>query len=295
MKMEDNKEEQFSSENQVQEKQPSQCNQKINRYIPFPTLTIEKIIKLIICVGGTAFMIVAFFTGIAYSRHDINCMQDMPHYYTEKVNKYFYEHEKFALALKFILSFLIDIFIIYTLIVWSLFGTNVRLISSGCTYFVVNLLIRFLHIQIQPKESAFTQSHIFSFFVNYQVSTYSFFSVTLGIFAICALEWRRNNVGYMFWTMFGILIVYIMILIFMRGNYTHEIFTGCIFGHYFFMMNEKVLELIFGKEYLTGEIKVNLEIPMDINSQKNDEKKGQELNVKESQDYDTGDEDNDKN
>ena len=271
--MEDNKEEQFSSENQVQEKQPSQCNQKINRYIPFPTLTIEKIIKLIICVGGTAFMIVAFFTGIAYSRHDINCMQDMPHYYT----------------------FLIDIFIIYTLIVWSLFGTNVRLISSGCTYFVVNLLIRFLHIQIQPKESAFTQSHIFSFFVNYQVSTYSFFSVTLGIFAICALEWRRNNVGYMFWTMFGILIVYIMILIFMRGNYTHEIFTGCIFGHYFFMMNEKVLELIFGKEYLTGEIKVNLEIPMDINRQKEDEKKGQELNVKESQDYDTGDEDNDKN
>ena len=81
----------------------------------------------------------------------------------------------------------------------------------------------------------------------------------------------------------------------MRGNYTHEIFTGCIFGHYFFMMNEKVLELIFGKEYLTGEIKVNLEIPMDINRQKEDEKKGQELNVKESQDYDTGDEDNIKN
>ena len=79
----------------------------------------------------------------------------------------------------------------------------------------------------------------------------------------------------------------------MRGNYTHEIFTGCIFGHYFFMMNEKVLELIFGKEYLTGEITVNLEVPVDINSQK-DEKKGQELNVKESQDYETGEEDNNK-
>ena len=34
---------------------------------------------------------------------------------------------------------------------------------------------------------------------------------------------------------------------------------------------------------------------MDINRQKEDEKKGQELNVKESQDYDTGDEDNNKN
>ena len=84
-----------------------------------------------------------------------------------------------------------------------------------------------------------------------------------------------------------------MFLIFMRGNYAHEIFTGCIFGHYFFMMNEKVLELIFGKEYLTGEITVNLEVPVDIISQK-DEKKGQELNVKESQDYETGEEDNNK-
>ena len=270
MKMEDNKKEQFSEEVQVQEKQTSQCNQKINRYIPFPTLTIEKIIKIIICVCGTAFMIVAFFTGIAYSRHEIHCIDDMPQYYTEKVHKYFYEHEKFSLALKFITSFLIDLFIIYTLIVWSLFGTNIRLISSGCTYFIVNLLIRFLHI-------------------------HSFFSVTLGIFVICALEWRRNNVRYMFWTMFGILIIYIMFLIFMRGNYTHEIFTGCIFGHYFFMMNEKVLELIYGKEYLTGEEIVNLEIPVDINIQKEEVKKGNDLNLKESQEYETGDEDKNKN
>ena len=292
--MDDNKAEQFSAEEQIPEKQPSQCNQKINKYIPFPTLTIEKIIKLLICFGGTAFMIAAFFTGIAYSRHEINCIDDMPHYYTERVHKYFLEHEKLSLAIKFIISFLIDLFIIYTLIVWSLFGTNIRLISSGCTYVVVNLLIRFLHIQRQPKESAFTKSHIFSFFVNYQVSTYSFFSVTLGIFVICALEWRRNNVRYMFWTMFAILLIYIMFLIFMRGNYTHEIFTGCIFGHYFFMMNEKVLELIFGKDYVTGEVTVNLDMTMDISSQKEEEKKGNNLNVRESQEYETGDEDNNK-
>ena len=289
MKMEDNKTEQFSGEVQVQEKQPSNCNQKINRYIPFPTLTIEKIIKIIVAIGGTAFMIVAFFTGMAYSRHNIDCMMDMPYHYTERVHKYFYEHEKFALAIKFIISFMIDLLIIYTLIVWSLFGTNIRLITSGFTYIIVNLLCRFIHIQIQPEQSAFTQSHIFSFFVNYQVSTYSFFSVTIGIFVICALEWRRNNVRYMFWTMFGILILYVMFLIFMRGNYAHEIFTAGIFGHYFFMMNEKVLELIFGKEYVKG-VDPNLEIPIDISSPK-EEKKNEDL-ISNNQDYETGDEDN---
>ena len=287
--MEDNKEEKFSAEGQAQEKQPSQCNQKINRYIPFPTLTIEKIIKIIICVGGTAFMIVAFFTGIAYSRHEINCIDDMPQYYTEKVHTYFYEHEKFALALKFIVSFLIDLFIIYTLIVWSLFGTNIRLISSGCTYIVVNLLIRFLHIQRQPKESAFTRSHIFSFFVNYQVSTYSFYSVTLGILLICAFEWKRNNVAYMFWIMLGILIIDVIFLVLMRGNYWHEIFTAIVFAHYFFIINEKVLEMIKGKEYLRNEIKISSNIPI-IKDTNSEGKKGNEM--KEGNDSETGTEDN---
>ena len=127
---------------------------------------------------------------------------------------------------------------------------------------IVNILIRFLHIQRQPAESAFTYSYIFSFFVNYQVSTYSFYSVTIGIFLICALEWRRNNINYMFWIMFVILVLEIIFLIIMRGNYIHEIFTAIIFGHYFFMMNEKVLEMIKGKEYLKNEIKISYNIPI---------------------------------
>ena len=53
-----------------------------------------------------------------------------------------------------------------------------------------------------------------------------------------------------------------MFLIFMRCNYTHEIFTGCIFGHYFFMMNEKVLEMIYGIEYINGEVELNVDEPI---------------------------------
>ena len=289
MNMESNKAEHFSGENE--EIDASECNKKINKYIRFPTLTWEKIIKLIIVTCGTGFMIVTFFTGLGYSRHDVDCYDDMPYYYTESIHNYFYEHEGFCLALKFIISFLIDLLIIYTLIVWSLFGTNVRLISSGCTFFIVNLLCRFLHIQIQPEKSAFTRSHIFSFFVNYQVSTYSFFSVTLGIYIICALEWKRNNARCMYWIMMVIYFIYIIFLIVMRGNYIHEIFTGVVFGHYFFMINEKVLEMIYGKEYVKGEISTNIDIPIgELNE--SGEKKGNEMKMQESQDNETGEEDN---
>ena len=287
MNMEDDKQEQFNTE--IEKTQVSECNQKINKYIRFPTMTWERIIKLVIVFLGTLFMILAFFTGIAYSRHDIKCLDDMPFYYTESIHNYFYEHEGFCMALKFIISFLIDILIIYTLLVWSLFGTNIRLLSSGCTYMIVNILIRFLHVQQQPEKSAFTKSYIFSFFVNYQVSTYSFYSVTLGILLICAFEWKRNNVAYMFWIMLGILIIDVIFLVLMRGNYWHEIFTAIVFAHYFFIINEKVLEMIKGKEYLKNEIKISSNIPI-IKDTNSEGKKGNEM--KDGNDSEAGTEDN---
>jgi hypothetical protein len=284
MEMDDDKKEEFS--NDIEKKEVSKCNQKINKYIKFPIMTWETILKVVIVIGGTIFMLVNFFFALAYSRNEVDCIDDMPQHYTESINNFFYDHEGLSLALKFILSFLIDILIIYTLLVWSLFGTNIRLISSGCTYMLVNLLLRFIHIQIQPEKSAFTKSHIFSIFVNYQVSTYSYYSVTLGIFIICTLEWKRNNVTYMFVTMLIIYILYIIFLIIMRGNYVHEIFTAFIFGHYFFIINEKVLEMIYGNDYLKNEIKITSHIPIIKDNDNNINE------MKNNHDYETGDEDN---
>ena len=36
----------------------------------------------------------------------------------------------------------------------------------------------------------------------------------------------------------------------MQGNYMHEIFTAFVFCHYLFIINENILILIFGEEYL---------------------------------------------
>ena len=92
--MEDNKEEHLSNENEP--KEASECNKKINKYIRFPTLTWEKILKLVIVFFGTIFMIVAFFTGIAYSRHDIDCLEDMPYHYTESIHNFFMNMKDFV-------------------------------------------------------------------------------------------------------------------------------------------------------------------------------------------------------
>ena len=57
------------------------------------------------------------------------------------------------------------------------------------------------------------------------------------------------------------------------------------------MINEKVLEMIYGKEYVKGEISTNIDIPIgELNE--SGEKKGSEMKMQESQDNETGEEDN---
>ena len=269
---------QESTEPKINQKEPSKCNQFMNRFIKFPEMTFEKIVRAVILISGTIFMIISCFTGAAYSRYKIDCLDDMSHIITSSINDFFYKDAiVFNMLLKFIISLLIDLLIIYTLIVWSLFSSNIRLLSTGISYMIINLLVRFLHIQKQPENSAFTIRYIFSIFVNYKITTYSFYPVVMGILIICAFEWKRNNNEIMFWIFICLFTLESIILIIMQGNYFHEIFTAGVFGHYLFIINEKILEIIYGEDYLSVE---NSNISFNIsnantmdNSEKNNENK----------------------
>ena len=268
-----------STEHLSTKKEPSKCNQFMNKFIKFPEMTYEKILRAIILISGTIFMAISAFTGAAYSRYKIDCLDDMTHIITSSLNDFFYnDAETFNMILKFISSLLIDLLIIYTLIFWSLYSTNIRLLTTGICYMIINFLVRFLHIQKQPENSAFTTRHLFSIFVNYQKTTYSFYSVVMGILIICAFEWKRNNDQVMFWIFISLFILESIILIIMQGNYFHEIFTAGVLGHYLFIINEKILELIYGEEYLSieniGKISLTLSnVNTMDNSEKNNENK----------------------
>lgn len=283
MNIEEEKNEVLS--NQIlNKKEPSECNKKINKYVTFPTMTIEKIIRAIILIGGTIFMIISCFTGASYSRYDVDCLEDITQTYTSSINEFFLKSETFNMILKFIFSLIIDLLIIYTLLVWSLFSTNVRLLSTGITYMIFNILMRFIHIQKQPENSAFTMNHIFSIFVNYKISTYSFYSVVAGLLVICAFEWKRNNNQLMFWIILVAFFLESFIMISMKGNYFHEIFSGGIVGHYLFIMNEKVLSLLFGEEYLGLNIesnkgKINQSISSEKTMENSENKENEEISA----------------
>ena len=280
-----------SSDNiQPPKKEPSKCNQFMNKFMKFPEMTIEKIIRAVILIGGTIFMIISCFTGAAYSRYNVECLDDMSHIYTSSINDFFYDAKIFNLILKFIISLLIDLIIIYTLIVWSLYSSNIRLLSSGISYMIINYLVRFLHIQKQPEKSAYTVNHIFSIFVNYQITTYSFYSTMIGILVICAYEWRRNDNYIMFWIIFGLLFIECIILIVMQGNYLHEIFTAFVFGHYLFLINENILILIYGEKYLSTDNDIE-----DMTIRMNSSNVNTDISERNTTDNEKNNNDNEKN
>ena len=167
------------------------------------------------------YMIINGYYGQACVHYQIQCIDDISHKYTKRINNYFLVHKNINFLIKFFFSFLIDISIIYTLIVWSIYSTNIRLISSGITYVTVNIMIKFIHIQKPPENTAFYMHKIFSIFINYNKTSYSFYPMGIGLLIICGFEWKRNNNDIYFYFFIFLSISESLILIVMQGNYLH--------------------------------------------------------------------------
>lgn len=240
----------FVDSNFQSQSQPQSCLNKIKNYIKIPQIRIEKIIRLILFISITTFMIVNLFFGQAIAHYNVYCINDMTHIWTNEINKFLYNSKWLNYIIKSIFSILIDLSIIYTLIVWSLFSKNIRLLSTGITYMIINLAARFIFIRVQPINASFYLSSFPSIFVNYQKTSYSFFSVVIGLLIICAFEWKRNNNIFFFWFFIGLFIFGLIFITISQGHYFYEIFSATIIGHYSFIINEFVLTKIYGENYL---------------------------------------------
>ena len=225
---------------------------KIKKWIQIPEINIDKKIIISIIIFIIIYMIINSFYGQASVHHNVKCIEDLSHKLTKNINNYFLIHTNYNFFIKLILSILIDLIIIYTLIVWSLYSSNIRLISSLITYIIINILIKFIHVQIQPENSSFHRHQIFSIFINYKKSNYSFYPMGIGLLIICGFEWKRNNNNIYFYFIIFLFFSESFVLIIMEGNYFHEIFTSGLTGHYFFLINENILRICFGKEYLNN-------------------------------------------
>ena len=228
-----------------------------NQWLKFPTLNFDKKLRIGLLICVIIIMIFNSFYGITFAQYKVSCIEDRSHKLTQKINNFFINNPIYNLIIKLIFSILIDVNIIYTLIIWSIYSTNIRFLSSGISYILLNFLCRFIHIQIQPVNSAFYENYFFSIFVNYKKTTYTFFPAVLGLLIICAFEWKRNNNYLYFWVFIFLSFGESFILITLQGNYFHEVFTSLVTGHYLFIINEEILRKCYGDEYLNNSIILN--------------------------------------
>ena len=236
-----------------------------NQWIKIPKLSIEKKIRIVLFIFITIFMIINCFYGQTYAHYKVECIEDRAQNFTKKINNYFLKHPKANLFLKLFFSILIDISIIYTLIVWSIFSTNIRLLTTGISHIFLNFLCRFIHIQIQPENAAFNKNYFVSIFVNYRATTYTFYPLIPGILIICGFEWKRNNQILIFSYFIFLFLAESLILVALQGNYFYEIFSSALIGHYLLFINEEILTIIYGDEYLNNNIVNNSEIQNNKN------------------------------
>ena len=228
-----------------------------NQWLKIPKLNFDKKLRITLLICVIIIMIFNSFNGITFAQYKVSCIEDRSHKLTQKINNFFINNPIYNQIIKLFFSILIDINIIYTLIVWSIYSTNIRFLSTGLSYIFFNFLCRFIHMQIQPVNSAFYENYIFSIFVNYKKTTYTFFPLIIGLLIICAFEWRRNNNNLFFWFFIFLIIGESFILIALQGNYFHEVFTSAATGHYLFIINEEILRKYYGEEYLNNSIILN--------------------------------------
>ena len=225
-----------------------------NQYIKIPKLNTEKKIRIILFILVTIYMIINCYYGQTYPHLKVSCIEDRSQICTTKINNYFKNHPRYNLILKLFFSIIIDLSIAYTLIVWSIYSTNIRFISTGISFIILNFLCRFIHMQIQPENAAYNSNYFYSIFVNYQATSYSFYPLLPGLLIICGFEWKRNNKISIFSFFIFLFLGDSFILVSLRGNYFHEIFSSALTGHYLLFINEEILTKIFGDEYLNNDL-----------------------------------------
>ena len=119
----------------------------IKKWFQFPEINIDKKIRISLITFVAIYMIINTFYGQASVHNNVKCFEDLTHKFTKNINNYFLIHTKYNFFIKLILSILIDLTIIYTLIVWSIYSSNIRFISSFISYIIINILIKFIYIK----------------------------------------------------------------------------------------------------------------------------------------------------
>ena len=187
---------------------------------------------------GTA--IINSFTGMAIPLNNVDCMWDGLFELTEPINAFFVANNPSRHLLLIFSSFLIDLQYVYFCIHYMLWGKSARPLIFLSLFYLFRMMIQNIFMMKYPTGMAWDYPGIPSLVISYAYTTDFFFSGHAGIMVFTTLENYKNNNIVMMWLSIFSVFVEFFVMIVLRGHYSIDLISGIVFGHYFWILSNKL-------------------------------------------------------
>lgn len=197
-------------------------------------------IRTLLTLIALATAIVNSTTAIGTPNNDIECMWDGLFALTSPLNVFFTNNTSLRHLLLIFSSSLIDfqyLFFCFRYIVW---GDSARPLLFLAMFYLFRMLVQNVFMMSIPNGMIWDYPGIPSITISYAYTTDFFFSGHVGILVFTSLEnYSNKNYQMMKISIFSVVVEF-MVMVVLRGHYSIDLISGVIFGHYFWMLSNKI-------------------------------------------------------
>jgi len=172
------------------------------------------------------------------------CLLDLSHEWTISYNKYFEENRQTKFICLAVGGVLMDIVALFQFYKFSMQGKTWRFAIAITFYYSLRFVINSVFRTRYPQNYLWEFPNFYSVTVPYGKTNNFFLTGHLGLCIICLLEYRANKQFFMMTLAYLTLIFQIFLVMVLRAHYLIDILSALCFGHYFFMMAERVAHWI---------------------------------------------------
>ena len=193
---------------------------------------------------GMSAVLSSSIAGVGIPNENVECMKDTLFDLTAGLNSFFVSNDLARHILLIFSSSMIDFQYIYFCVHFLLWGKSGRPIVFLVIFYAFRAFIQGMFMMKFPEGMVWDYPGIPSITISYGYTSDFFFSGHVGIMTFITLEHHKHkNSQMMGLAAFGILFEFFTMVV-LRGHYSIDLFSGIIFGHYFWMMSKKLCKAV---------------------------------------------------
>lgn len=202
------------------------------------------ILRIVCILIAIATVLSSSIAGVGIPKNEVSCIQDNLFELTTPLNTFFTQNNLARHLLLIFSSSLIDFQYLFFCVHYLLWGKSGRPIVFLVAFYLFRAFIQGIFMMRYPEGMIWDYPGIPSITISYDYTTDFFFSGHVGIMVFLSLEnYKNKNYEMMGLGIFGVFAEFFVMVV-LRGHYSIDLFSGIIFGHYFWMVSKKVCKVL---------------------------------------------------